>query len=425
MRWTLFDEIFQMSWETVRTNRLRSGLTILGIVIGITSIVGMTSLVTGFDRSIRGQIEQLGPDTLIVSQLSGISMLGGNFRELLMRPSLTVHDAEAIERNAPSIATVDILLGQGDPSSSLPVRYRNESSKTISIIGATEHFATVNKIELSHGRFITASEVQRRQRVVVLGQTPYQALFPVQDPIGRRVRIGLDEYEVIGVAAKRPSPGGMSASVDDFAVVPYTTYQKQFGNRVMRMGRGQLSMVVIVAVPHEGAPRDQARDEVESIMRIRHGLRLDDANDFDLLTQDSILETWDQITQATFLALIVLSSIALMVGGIGVMSIMTISVTERTREIGVRKALGARRLEVLWQFLLEAVFLTSLGGVLGILCGSAIGLGVHYVTGFPVALPWWSFLLGFAFSAGVGIFFGMVPAVRASRLDPIEALRHE
>jgi len=425
MRWTLFDEIFQMSWDTVRTNRLRSGLTILGIVIGITSIVGMTSLITGFDRSIRGQIEQLGPDTLIVSQMSGISMLGGNFRELFMRPTLTVHDAEAIERNAPSVATVDILLGQGDVSSSLPVRYRNERSKTISIVGATEHFATVNKIELSHGRFITPSEVQRRQRVVVLGQTPYQALFPVEDPIGRRVRIGLEEYEVIGVAAKRPSPGGMSSNVDDFAVIPYTTYQKQFGNRVMRMGRGQLSFVIIVAVPHEDAPRGQARNEVESIMRIRHGLRLDDPNDFDLLTQDSILETWDQITQATFLALVVLSSIALMVGGIGVMSIMTISVTERTREIGVRKALGARRLEVLWQFLLEAVFLTSLGGILGILFGSAIGLGVHLVTGFPVALPWWSFLVGFAFSAGVGVFFGMVPAVRASRLDPIEALRHE
>ena len=160
-------------------------------------------------------------------------------------------------------------------------------------------------------------------------------------------------------------------------------------------------------------------------MRIRHGLRLDEPNDFDLLTQDSILETWDQITQATFLALVVLSSIALMVGGIGVMSIMTISVTERTREIGVRKALGARRLEVLWQFLLEAVFLTSLGGIIGILCGSAIGLGVHWATGFPVALPWWSFVVGFAFSAAVGVFFGMLPAVRASRLDPIDALRHE
>ena len=160
-------------------------------------------------------------------------------------------------------------------------------------------------------------------------------------------------------------------------------------------------------------------------MRIRHGLRLDQPNDFDIVTQDAILGLWNQITRAAFLALVVLSSIALMVGGIGVMSIMTISVTERTREIGVRKALGARRREILWQFLLEAVFLTSAGGILGILFGTAIGLGVHALTGFPISLPWWSFAIGVGFSAAVGVFFGMVPAVRASRLDPIEALRYE
>jgi putative ABC transport system permease protein len=165
--------------------------------------------------------------------------------------------------------------------------------------------------------------------------------------------------------------------------------------------------------------------QVEEVMRIRHGLRLDEPNDFDLVTQDAILGIWDQVSQATFLALVVLSSIALMVGGIGVMSIMTISVTERTREIGVRKALGARRVEILWQFLLEAIFLTLAGGVLGIIFGAAIGLGVHWLSGFPVSLPWWSFAIGVGFSAGIGLLFGTLPAVRASRLDPIEALRYE
>ena len=165
--------------------------------------------------------------------------------------------------------------------------------------------------------------------------------------------------------------------------------------------------------------------EVESIMRIRHNLKLDEPNDFDLATQDAVLKVWDQISQATFLALVVISSIALMVGGIGVMAIMMISVTERTREIGVRKALGARRREILWQFLIEAVFLTSMGGLLGILFGSGIGLGVHWLSGFPVSLPWWSFALGIGFSASVGIFFGLFPAFKASRLDPIEALRYE
>jgi putative ABC transport system permease protein len=165
--------------------------------------------------------------------------------------------------------------------------------------------------------------------------------------------------------------------------------------------------------------------EVEQVMRIRHGLRLDEPNDFDLVTQDAILGIWERISSATFLALVVLSSIALMVGGIGVMSIMTISVTERTREIGVRKALGARRREILWQFLLEAIFLTVAGGVLGIVFGASIGVGVHWLSGFPVSLPWWSFAIGVGFSATIGIVFGMVPAIRASRLDPIEALRYE
>jgi putative ABC transport system permease protein len=165
--------------------------------------------------------------------------------------------------------------------------------------------------------------------------------------------------------------------------------------------------------------------QLEEIMRVRHGLRLDEPNDFDLVTQDAVLAVWDQISRATFLGLVVISSIALMVGGIGVMAIMMISVTERTREIGVRKALGARRQEILWQFLIEAVVLTSIGGVLGIVLGSAVGLSVHFISGFPVSLPWWSFALGIGFSASVGVLFGMIPAVNASRLDPIEALRYE
>jgi putative ABC transport system permease protein len=208
-------------------------------------------------------------------------------------------------------------------------------------------------------------------------------------------------------------------------VIPHTAYQKQYGIRANLLARGESRSIQIAVVPRDGVPRAQAMSEIEEVLRIRHRLQLHEPNDFDLTTQDAILAFWDRITQATFLTLVVLSSIALMVGGIGVMSIMTMSVTERTREIGVRKALGARRVEVLWQFLLEAVFLTSMGGLLGIACGTAIGLGVHLLTGFPISLPWWSFAIGIGFSAGVGIFFGMVPAVRASRLDPIEALRYE
>jgi len=178
-------------------------------------------------------------------------------------------------------------------------------------------------------------------------------------------------------------------------------------------------------VPRVGVPQAQAMLEIEDLMRIRHGLTLDTPNDFDLLTQDAILAIFDQISDATFLALIVISSIALLVGGIGVMAIMMISVTERTREIGIRKALGARRTELLTQFLAEAGLLTITGGLIGVLLGAGIGVAVHFATGFPLSLPWWSFAIGLGFSAGVGIFFGMYPAVKASRLDPIEALRYE
>jgi putative ABC transport system permease protein len=267
---------------------------------------------------------------------------------------------------------------------------------------------------------------------VLLGNGPWQSLFPNIDPIGKTVRIGSNQFTVIGVLGKRPSPGNFSTEVDDFVVIPYGAHEKYYG-KVLR-GSARISAnsfnpavfrtAMIAVVPREGM-RDAAMREVEALIRIRHHLKLDEANDFDLVTQDAVLEVWDQISRATFLALVVISSIALMVGGIGVMAIMMISVTERTREIGVRKALGARRREILWQFLIEAAFLTSLGGVLGIVFGSAIGLTVHWLSGFPVSLPWWSFAIGIGFSASVGIFFGLYPAIKASRLDPIEALRYE
>jgi putative ABC transport system permease protein len=218
-------------------------------------------------------------------------------------------------------------------------------------------------------------------------------------------------------------PGLLGANTDDFVVMPGTTYEKLYpAPRI----RGYLArFLVIGVVARDGFTRAELMRDVEEVLRSRHRLRLDQENDFDLLTSDSIMRILDQLTQAVFLALVVISSIALMVGGIGVMAIMTISVTERTREIGVRKAIGARRREILIQFLIEAVVLTSLGGVLGIALGSGIGLSVNALAGFPVSLPLWSFALGLTFSAAVGIFFGMYPAVKASRLDPIEALRYE
>jgi len=417
-----------MALDTLRGNKLRSGLTILGVVIGITAIVGMTSLIRGFDQSLRDSVKALGPSTIILTKLSIVSISSGaEFSDLLRRPNLTVEDAKAIEKLAPTIETVDILLGTGLAQTNERMYYRGERTKQLTIVGATEQFAEARFAKVTLGRFFTQPEVLHRRRVVVLGDTAYQGLFAKSglDPIGKQVRIGAVEYTVVGVLEKAPSVGGFGNDQDDMVVIPQTTHQIMFSTNATRRRMAGQNSATIMIVPYAWATREDALADVEEIMRIRHGLKLDEPNDFDLATQDAILRVWDQISRATFLALIVISSIALMVGGIGVMAIMMISVTERTREIGVRKALGARRQEVLFQFLSEAAVLTSIGGILGILCGSGIGLGVTLATGFPISLPWWSFAIGLGFSAGVGIFFGMVPAVRASRLDPIEALRHE
>jgi putative ABC transport system permease protein len=432
LRSGLLGEIVTMSFDTLRTNKMRSALTVLGVVIGITSIVGMTSLIRGFDESLRDSIKQLGPDTIMIQKWGALSLASGkSFLEVARRPNLSREDALAIERECPSVALVDVWLGVYGNSQSR-IYYGNERTKAVGIIGATENWAAVNFAKLEMGRLFIPAEVEHRRQVVVLGQNPWESLFPNIDPIGKTVRIGANEFTVIGVLGKRPSPGGFSSGEDDFAVIPFSTHEKFYG-KVLK-GSAKVSAnsfnpavfrtAMIAVVPRAGM-RDDAMREVEALMRIRHKLNLEQPNDFDLVTQDAVLKVWDQISQATFLGLVVISSIALMVGGIGVMAIMMISVTERTREIGVRKALGARRREILWQFMIEAVFLTSLGGVLGILFGSAIGLLVHWVSGFPVSLPWWSFAIGIGFSASVGIFFGLYPAIKASRLDPIEALRYE
>ncbi len=426
VRTGLFGEIVTMAFETVRTQKLRSALTILGILIGITSIVGMTAIIRGFDESLRESILEIGPKTVFLAQFSGVSLAAGkDFAELMRRPSLTTADANAIERQATSIADVMVVLGEGGPQTQSRLHYEGRRTKRVGIIGTTANYAAGSRIDVAMGRFFTDAEVSHRRRVTVIGQTPFQALFPHVDPIGKVVRIGGQRYTVVGVLGTRPSPGGLNVGQDDFAVIPHTAYQKQFGVRISRSRRGRLQSTMIAAVPRANVPRDDAVREIENIMRVRHGLRVDDENDFDLMTQDTVLRMWEQITQATYLALVSISSIALLVGGIGVMAIMTISVKERTREIGTRRAIGARRREILWQFLLEAVFLTAVGGVLGVLLGSGLGVGVHYATGFPISLPWWSFALGVGFSGSVGILFGLFPAMRASGLDPIEALRHE
>jgi putative ABC transport system permease protein len=426
----LLGEVIRMAIDTVRTNKMRSGLTVLGIVIGITSIVGMTAMIRGFDQSLRDSIGAIGPTTIFMQRFNFASFTGGNeLSQLLRRPNLTVSDARALEDQATTLKFVDLELGAGIGQRTMRrVFYRDLKTKNILVFGSSEFFAEGTRIPILAGRFFNGTELQHRRNVAVLGNTAHKLLFEPSgtDPIGKYVRVGSERFEVVGVFDQRPTPGGFSLGADDFVVIPYTTYQRVFGLHAVTVRRNAtLVNVQISMLPHEEVGLQDALEDVRRVMRIRHGLKLDEPDDFELLTQDQVLKLWDQVSQATFLGLIVISSIALMVGGIGVMAIMSISVTERTREIGVRKALGARRAEILFQFLMEAAALTSVGGVLGIVLGSSIGLVIHWISGFPVSLPWWSFAIGLGFSASVGIFFGMYPALKASRLDPIEALRYE
>lgn len=426
MRKGLLFEICRMALRTIFAQRMRSSLTVLGIVIGVTSIVGVTSMVRGFDEDLREMMSLVGPNTIFMTQFSGESLSSGDsFFDLLQRPNLTPDDATAIARLVPSLSSVNLVLGDGGPPTREQLHYQGHRTKTLNIMGSEENYLDAVHGTLDMGRFFTAGEISHRRAVVVIGQTAYQALFPHLDPIGKSIRIGSHAYTVIGVLAPLASPGGVDVGVDDIAIIPYTAYQKQFGIKATRAMGGQLKSILITAIPNDQTDRNQAMQEIETVMRIRHGLRLDDPNDFDLMTSETIMRLWDRITEAVYLALVAISSIALLVGGIGVMAIMTISVKERTREIGARKAFGARRREILWQFLLEAVFLAAVGGIIGSALGVALGVVVHYVTGFPIALPLWSFAIGVGFSAFVGIVFGLLPAVRASGLDPIEALHYQ
>jgi putative ABC transport system permease protein len=424
LRAGLLGEIFTMAIETLRGDKLRSALTILGVVIGITSIVSVTALLRGFDESFKDLFRQIGPTTMFVTKFSFVSRSQGKtFRDLIKRPNISIDDGHALEAS-PLVQAVALQVGGNIGAHEERITYGNFATKRMRVFGSTANFGETNSIPVDAGRVFTQAEVDRRRQVVVLGHAPGEALFPAADPIGKQVRIGNALFTVVGVFGKRPNPLGGSGP-DEFALIPHTTWQKVYGADALRIFGIIHRDISIIVIPRDGVTQDAAMREVEEIMRARHGLRLDQENDFDIATQAALFQLWDRISSGIFLALVVISSIALMVGGIGVMAIMTISVTERTREIGVRKALGARRREILWQFLLEAVFLTSLGGLVGIIAGAAIGWLVSTLSGFPISMPWWSFAIGIGFSATVGIFFGIFPAFKAARLDPIEALRYE
>jgi putative ABC transport system permease protein len=410
----LAGEILGMAWESLRTHKMRSALTVLGIVIGITMVVGVTSLIRGFDSTITGQIQGMGPDTVFIAKFSIQSITSGEgFRELFARPDITREDARAV-RQLSSVKKVSMVYQDQNSTA----WYRgNRTATPLTLQGVAPEFLEASDIEIEYGRMLSDIDERQGSDVALLGATPARALFGASQPIGRRIRIAGREYRVIGVLKERTISGLFGSGADNFILVPSTNFRKLFGPDA-----GMPNMVVRAA---DGVPTATLLRDVEALMRIRHGLRADQPNDFDVLTQESIMELWRQISTAFFLVMVALSSVALMVGGIGVMAIMLVSVTERTREIGIRKAIGARSGDVLYQFLAEAAALAAVGGAIGVLIGSGIGYAIYWLTGFPVSLPWWSFAVPVAFSSLIGIFFGIYPASRAAGLDPVDALRYE
>jgi ABC-type antimicrobial peptide transport system permease subunit len=410
----------RMALTTVREHKLRSFLTVLGVVIGITALIGVSSILVGLDRDIRGFLNDFGTDTLFVFRWqTGIRTSRMTQEERLRKP-LTMEDTLAVLELCPSVknATVEVFprfdLGtrQAPPSA----RYKGHEVFNVFVSGTTPSYEQVYNAQLHRGRFFNEAEDMHRAEVAVIGYELAEGLFGLEDPIGRRILVSGTEYEVIGVIEKRKGQFFRDESADKVVAVPYRTYRKH------NPGDDE-HFIGAQAYPGKKAA---AEDEIRSLLRRRRNVPFSKPDNFDVSSSEQIADQFRQITAATALLIAVISSIGLLVGGVGVMNIMLMAVTERTREIGVRKAIGARRQDIIWQFLTEAMTLTGMGGAIGVLLGIGISVLINLtLPALPSAVPVWAVVLGVTTSMGVGLFFGMYPAMKAARLDPVEALRYE
>lgn len=398
----------KLALATVREHKMRSFLTVLGVIIGTGAVIGVGSIIAGLDGAIANMLRSFGPETMIV--LKGRAM--GNWTpEEARRKPLTLENARAIRERCPSVAHVSPYLF---PDRGLHrARYKGDDIYNIDIGGTEEGYAA-GGTTMRTGRFFTDMENRRRLPVVVVGEAIGKSWFTNVDPIGKWIQVDGRTVEIIGVMDKPAS--SMPGHEDTRVLFPYFTMRKMFPN-------AQEHMLVVVAQPGMLA---KAQDEVRTALRIERRVKPNEPDNFSISTAEQMIEEFRRITGTVALVMVILSSIGLLVGGIGVMNIMLVSVTERTREIGVRKAVGARRSDIVVQFLTEAVVLTALGGLLGILLGWTISrlAGVLFPS-LPTAVPLWAVVSGLVVSVGVGLFFGLWPATRAARLDPVDALRYE
>jgi len=411
-------ESVKMALDTLRANKMRSGLTILGIVIGVATVISISSVISGLNNRVSEWVSSLGSNVIWVFQIPVIGVRPTS--EMLARKKMTIDDVLAL-RQLPHVIAADggiqhvktpFRVGDVD------VKYNGNKVAGTILGGDTAEISDVNDLTLLQGRIWTDEEDARGAHVVVLGHDTWEELFGDQPAVGKEVAVESGLYTVIGVLDKRKQPfGGGKNPNDNMAVFPMGTFHNLHPE----------DKDVWVAVKYDD-PKNKAlvQEEIRELLRIRRKVRVDKDDDFEIFGPDSLSRLWDQVTGGLVIFMIAVSSVGLMVGGVGVMNIMLVSVTERTREIGVRKAIGATKRTILMQFTTEAVTLCSLGGLLGILVGAIITWIVYFLPiGLPATLSSTWVLTGFGASCAIGLLFGIYPAWKAANLDPIEALRYE
>jgi putative ABC transport system permease protein len=410
LRRSLAGENIRMALGTLWSQKMRSGLTLLGIIIGVATVIAMVSLIQGLNRSIVKQIGSLGTGVLYISKHEPGIQIGDDHERRRPRKDLTRGDAEAIAELCPAVAYVSPQI-----MDKRKVAFAGTESRSVDIVGGNESFFPANNWTIERGRGITYDDVRHAAPVCVVGADIVNLLFPTGGELGSLIQIGNLRCRVIGVLGARGQMFGQKQ--DEIVVVPLVLLSRS-------MGYGE-SVDFIVAAARDPALAQVAKEQIEELLRRRRGVRADQENDFGVTSQENLLKIYDQVTRGFYLVMVLISSIGLMVGGIGVMNMMLVSVRERTREIGLRMAVGCRRRDLLGQFLVEASVLTGSGGVIGIIVGQLLALLLSLVLPIPSAVSIAWVLIAVAVSASIGLFFGMYPAWRASRLDPVDALRWE
>ncbi len=403
-------EILSISLKSLWTHKLRTILTLVGVIIGVFTLIAVVSIIQGLDKYVKTKLFNYGTNDFYISKFPPFISDFEQYLEFRKRRNLTLRDAYSIEQLCKNCT----LVGAHD-SSVCRVKYGNNYISDVNLIGVNHNSHMIGRIfELESGRHISEEDERHSRYVCIIGYDLKEKLFPFQDPLGKVVKINDKYFIVIGVGKRSGKIFGISQ--DNYVRIPITTFLKI---------RGRREDVEIEVHTLSQAQMQEAIDEVRMILRSRRKLSPKKEDDFAIVTQDTFIDFYKSTTTSLFIAMIIVSSIALIVGGIGIMNIMLVSVTERTKEIGIRMSVGARRVDILKQFLIESSFLSSLGGIIGIFIGFLIAKIVSAVSSLPSTVEPWSVVAGIALSLFVGISFGMYPANKASKLDPAEALRRE